>query len=41
MDVVALRPFNRRRSLLTKAEKSFYGVLRRILGDAYIFAKVR
>lgn len=41
MDVVALRPFYRRRYLLTKAEKSFYGVLRTILGDAYIFAKVR
>jgi hypothetical protein len=39
--VIALRPFFRRKYLLTKAEKSFYGVLRRILGDSYIFAKVR
>ena len=38
---VALRPFFRRKYLLTKSEKSFYGVLRRILGDSYIFAKVR
>jgi hypothetical protein len=38
---VALRPFFRRKYLLTKSEKSFYGVLRRILGDCYIFAKVR
>lgn len=38
---IALRPFFRRKFLLTKAEKSFYGVLRRILGDSYIFAKVR
>lgn len=38
---VALRPFFRRKYLLTKSEKSFYGVLRRILGDSHIFAKVR
>jgi very-short-patch-repair endonuclease len=38
---IALRPFYRRKYLLTKSEKSFYAVLRRILGDSYIFAKVR
>lgn len=37
----ALRPFFRRKYLLTKAEKDFYQVLRSIVGNHTIWAKVR
>lgn len=38
---VALRPFFRRKYLLTSAEKDFYQVLRRIVGNHTVWAKVR
>jgi hypothetical protein len=38
---VALRPFLRRKYLLTKSEKSFYNVLRRVVGGNMVLAKVR
>jgi hypothetical protein len=38
---VALRPFFRRKYLLTRSEKSFYNVLRRIVGGNTVLAKVR
>src|ERR1700730_10932504 len=38
---VALRPFFRRKYLLTKAEKSFYNVLREVVAPHAVLAKVR
>jgi hypothetical protein len=38
---VALRPFFRRKYLLTPPEKHFYNVLRRVVGANKIMAKVR
>lgn len=38
---VTLKPFFRRKFLLSKAEKSFYGILRRIVAPHNVFAKVR
>lgn len=38
---VALRPFAKRKYLLTKAEKSFFDVLRSVVGNHPIHAKVR
>ncbi len=38
---VALRPFVRRKYLLSVAEKRFFHVLRRVVGENLIFAKVR
>jgi hypothetical protein len=37
----SLRPYFRRRYLLTKAESRFYDTLRRVVRDHIIFAKVR
>jgi very-short-patch-repair endonuclease len=41
MDVVALRPFFKRKHLLTPPEKRFYNVLRRVVGRNMVMAKVR
>ena len=38
---IALRPFLRRKYLLTPPEKRFYNVLRRVVGGNTILAKVR
>jgi hypothetical protein len=38
---VALRPFYRRKYLLSKAEKDFYQILRTIVGHHTVWAKVR
>jgi very-short-patch-repair endonuclease len=38
---IALKPFLRRKYLLSRAEKSLYGILRRIVGRKVVFAKVR
>jgi hypothetical protein len=38
---IALRPFLRRKYLLTPPEKHFYNVLRRVVGGNKIMAKVR
>jgi very-short-patch-repair endonuclease len=41
VDVVALRPFFRRKYLLSRAEKSFYNVLRKVVAPHAVLAKVR
>ena len=38
---IALRPFLRRKYLLTKAEKSFYEILRAVVAPHAVLAKVR
>lgn len=38
---IALRPFLRRKYLLTRAEKSFYNVLRKVVAPHAVLAKVR
>lgn len=38
---IALRPFLRRKFLLTRAEKSFYNILRKIVAPHAVLAKVR
>jgi very-short-patch-repair endonuclease len=38
---IALRPFFRRKYLLTPSEKRFYSVLRRAVGSNWVMAKVR
>src|SRR5437868_10188336 len=38
---IALRPFIRRKYLLTRAEKSFYNVLRKVVAPHAVLAKVR
>jgi hypothetical protein len=38
---IALKPFLRRKYLLSRAEKSLYDILRRIIGRKVVFAKVR
>src|SRR2546421_3622531 len=38
---IALRPFLRRKYLLTKAEKSFYEILRAVVAPHTVLAKVR
>lgn len=38
---VALRPFFKRKHLLSIAEKRFYAVLRRVVGENLVFPKVR
>jgi len=38
---VALRPFFRRKYLLTLSERRFFDVLRSVVGSNFIFAKVR
>jgi hypothetical protein len=38
---IALRPFLRRKYLLTKAEKSFYEILRAVVSPHAVLAKVR
>jgi len=41
MDVIALRPFFKRQYLLSRAEKSFYNVLRKVVAPHAVLAKVR
>jgi very-short-patch-repair endonuclease len=38
---IALRPFYRRKYLLTVAEERFFDVLRRVVGEKLVFPKVR
>ena len=38
---VALRPFFRRKHLLSAAERRFFNVLRRVVGETLVFPKVR
>jgi very-short-patch-repair endonuclease len=41
MDAVALRPFFKRKYLLTTAERRFFDVLRRVVGETLVFPKIR
>jgi hypothetical protein len=41
MDVVALKPFYRRKSVLTAAEQQFYNILRALVRRHRVLAKIR